>query len=169
MAQKWPKITKMAQKWPKMAQKLAPAKKIAEIYLQYLPLFASLPRCNLLFLVCCGRALVIAGDLLIFQLDPQWGWKVLRHINTKQAASVCSIVFLLAAALVGIWLDLWPRHFHTSLIQNDFEIHFYNLYWQKVSQKYHESLCYDEDGKSLLGEQKCVRRWSCARLISFIK
>ena len=32
----------MAQKLPKMAQKLAPAKKIAEIYLQYLPLFASL-------------------------------------------------------------------------------------------------------------------------------
>ena len=35
----------MAQKWPKiaeMAQKLAPAKKIAEIYLQYPPLFASL-------------------------------------------------------------------------------------------------------------------------------
>ena len=54
-----------------VSQKLAPAKKIAEIYLQYLPLFASLPRCNLLFLVCCGRALVIAGDLLIFQLDPQ--------------------------------------------------------------------------------------------------
>ena len=32
----------MAQKLPKMAQKLAPAKKIAEIYLQYLQLFASL-------------------------------------------------------------------------------------------------------------------------------
>ena len=42
MAQKWPKISKMAQKLPKMAQKLAPAKKIAEIYLPYLPLFASL-------------------------------------------------------------------------------------------------------------------------------
>ena len=32
----------MAQKLPKMAQKLAPAKKIAEIYLQYLQLFPSL-------------------------------------------------------------------------------------------------------------------------------
>ena len=42
MAQKWLKLAKMAQKWPKMAQKLAPAKKIADIYLQYLPLFASL-------------------------------------------------------------------------------------------------------------------------------
>ena len=42
MAQKWPKIAKMALKLPKMAQKLAPAKKIAEIYLQYLQLFASL-------------------------------------------------------------------------------------------------------------------------------
>ena len=42
MAQKWPKIAKMAQKGPKMVQKLAPAKKIAEIYLQYLQLFPSL-------------------------------------------------------------------------------------------------------------------------------
>ena len=42
MAQKLPKIAKMAQKLPKMAQKLAPAKKIAEIYLQYLQLFPSL-------------------------------------------------------------------------------------------------------------------------------
>ena len=42
MAQKWPKIAKMALKLPKMAQKLAPAKNIAEIYLQYLQLFASL-------------------------------------------------------------------------------------------------------------------------------
>ena len=42
-AQKWPKIAKMAQKWPKMGQKLAPAeKKIAQIYLQDLQLFASL-------------------------------------------------------------------------------------------------------------------------------
>ena len=32
----------MAQKWPKMAQKLAPAEKIAQIYLQDLQLFASL-------------------------------------------------------------------------------------------------------------------------------
>ena len=42
-----PKLPKMAQKWPKiaeMAQKLAPAKKIAEIYLPFLPLFASLWR-----------------------------------------------------------------------------------------------------------------------------
>ena len=39
---KLPKIAKMAQKLPKMAQKLAPAKKIAEIYLQCLQLFASL-------------------------------------------------------------------------------------------------------------------------------
>ena len=43
LAQKWPKIAKMAQKWSKMAQKLAPAeKKIAQIYLQHLQLFASL-------------------------------------------------------------------------------------------------------------------------------
>ena len=41
-----PKLPKMAQKWPKMAQKLAPAKKIAEIYLQYLQLFASLLWCS---------------------------------------------------------------------------------------------------------------------------
>ena len=40
MAQEWPK---MAQKWPKMAHKLAPTRKIAEIYLPYLPLFPSLP------------------------------------------------------------------------------------------------------------------------------
>ena len=37
----------MALKLPKMAQKLAPAKKIAEIYLQYLQLFASL--CGFVF------------------------------------------------------------------------------------------------------------------------
>ena len=42
IAQKLPKIAKMAQKLPKMAQKLALAKKISEIYLQYLQLFASL-------------------------------------------------------------------------------------------------------------------------------
>ena len=49
MAQKWLKIAKIAQKLPKMAQKLAPAKKkIAEIYLPYLPLFASL----VLWIVC---------------------------------------------------------------------------------------------------------------------
>ena len=36
----------MAQNWAKMAQKLAPAKKIAEIYLQYLQLFASLVELN---------------------------------------------------------------------------------------------------------------------------
>ena len=43
---KWPKNgPKWPEKWPKiaeMAQKLALAKKIAEIYLPYLPLFASL-------------------------------------------------------------------------------------------------------------------------------
>ena len=37
----------MDQKLPEMAQKLAPAKKIAEIYLQYLQLFASLQRASL--------------------------------------------------------------------------------------------------------------------------
>ena len=42
MAQKWPKIDKMNLKLPNMAQKLAPTKKIAEIYLQYLQLFPSL-------------------------------------------------------------------------------------------------------------------------------
>ena len=39
----------MAQKWPKTAQKLAPAKKIAEIYLPYLPLFPSLDNTRPLF------------------------------------------------------------------------------------------------------------------------
>ena len=42
LAQKLTKIAKMAQKRPKMTQKLAPAEKIAQIYLQDLQLFASL-------------------------------------------------------------------------------------------------------------------------------
>ena len=37
----------MAQKWPKMVQKLAPAEKIAQIYLQHLQLFASLSKAKI--------------------------------------------------------------------------------------------------------------------------
>ena len=47
MAQNWPKMSQKSPKMTQMAQKLAPAKKIAEIYLQYLPLFAFLPACGL--------------------------------------------------------------------------------------------------------------------------
>ena len=76
IAQKWPKIVKMAQKWPKMAQKLAPAEKIAQIYLQHLQLFASLPAPRTAFIT--RRALLRSGGACPDPFVPA-SWQCLYH------------------------------------------------------------------------------------------
>ena len=66
----------MAQKWPKIAQKLAPAEKIAQIYLQHLQLFASLPAPRTAFIT--RRALLRSGGACPDPFVPA-SWQCLYH------------------------------------------------------------------------------------------
>ena len=90
MTQNGPKIAKMDQKWPKMAQKLAPAKKKAEIYLQYLQLFPSLTPAS--SVDKRGRKYVLsdrANLLFTCPMIRRWCW-----------VRVCSI---------WSWWSIWPQ------------------------------------------------------------